>query len=219
LRPLGQGIYLIVDPGGRSRSWLINELEAVIRAGAGLVQLRDKSPWNSESRDFAEQILEICRETRVPLIVNDDPARAQALGADGVHLGREDPGVGSARARLGDQAIIGVSAYADPERGRAAAREGADYVAFGSLYASPTKPQAARFPLECLREARQSIDIPLCAIGGIRPDNARPVIEAGADWLAVISGVWDAANPVQAMRDFAHAFNPDAESGSRPERG
>ncbi|MHB1544208.1 MAG: thiamine phosphate synthase [Gammaproteobacteria bacterium] len=208
MKPRGQGPYLIVDPQGRSRTRLIAELEAVIRAGAGLVQLRDKSSWGGESRDFAERVLAICRQTRVPLLINDDPIRAHALGADGVHLGRTDPGIGFARALLGEESIIGASAYGDLERGRAAAREGADYIAFGSIYPSPTKPDATRLSLDSLRNARQSIDTPICAIGGIRPDNARPVVRAGADWLAVISGVWDAENPALAMRDLAHAFQP-----------
>ncbi len=205
----GRGPYLIVDPQGRSRTWLIAELDAVIGSGAKLVQLRDKSPWGSESRDFAERVLAICRKRQVPLIINDDPIRAQAIGADGVHLGRSDPSIGYARGLLGEQAMIGVSAYDDLERGCAAIQAGADYVALGSIYPSPTKPQAVRIPLDVLRSARSAMSAPICAIGGIRPDNARAVIQAGADWLAVLSGVWDAPDPVEAMRSLAQAFEAD----------
>jgi len=208
LKLRGQGPYLIVDPKWRSRKRLIAELEEVIRAGAGLVQLRDKSQWDAESRDFAEQVLAICRQTHVPLIVNDDPVRAHAIGADGVHLGVADPSIGSARSLLGERSIIGVSAYADLERGRAAEREGADYIAFGSIYPSPSKPHAKRVSLDFLKMARRTLDTPLCAIGGIRPDNARPIVLAGISWLAVISGIWETPDPVAAMHELAQAFEP-----------
>lgn len=200
------GPYLIVDPSGCACEHLLAHLEEVIRAGARLVQLRDKRPWEPESRGFAERVLDICQRTDVSLIVNDEPARAHEIGAQGVHLGATDPDIASARALLGAGSIIGVSAYDNLERARAAEHAGADYISFGSIYPSPTKPRAVRISLDFLKRARETLDRPLCAIGGIRPDNARPLVEIGMSWLAVISGIWQAQDPVTAMRQLAQAF-------------
>jgi thiamine-phosphate pyrophosphorylase len=123
------------------------------------------------------------------LIVNDDPALAANVGADGVHLGEDDASIMSARELLGPDRIIGVSCYNDFDRARAAVDAGADYVAFGSFFPSSTKPSARRADLELLRRAR-SLDVPVVAIGGIDADNARTLIDAGADAVAVITAVF-----------------------------
>jgi thiamine-phosphate pyrophosphorylase len=137
---------------------------------------------------------------------------AIASGADGVHLGRDDVDAARARARM-PGAIIGVSCYADVERARAAAGAGADYVAIGSVFPSSTKPAAVRAPLELLRAARQASSLPVVAIGGITPANARLAIDAGADMLAVISAIFEAADVKAAARDFVR-LHGSAHSGS-----
>jgi thiamine-phosphate pyrophosphorylase len=153
----------------------------------------------------------LCLDADVPLIVNDDAALAARTGAAGVHLGEHDGDVAAARAVLGDTAIIGVSCYDDPGRGEIAALAGADYIAFGAFFPSPTKPHARRAAPELLRAAAR-FGLPRVAIGGITPDNARPLIEAGADLIAVISGVFDAPDPIaaaQAYRACFTQFHPD----------
>src|SRR6185312_14152545 len=112
---------------------------------------------------------QLCDTHAVPLIVNDDVALAFAVGAAGVHLGRDDDDVAAARAALGAGAIIGVSCYDSLERARAAAAAGADYVAFGAFFPSPTKPQAVRASLDLLRQSA-TLGVPRVAIGGITPD-------------------------------------------------
>ncbi|MEJ2655425.1 MAG: thiamine phosphate synthase, partial [Acidihalobacter sp.] len=131
---------------------------------------------------------ELCHEHSAGLIVNDDVELAAASGADGAHVGREDTDLESARARLGAQAVIGVSCYNRLELAKDAAARGADYVAFGSVFPSPTKPEAARADLDLLREARARLALPICAIGGIDATNAAVVAATGVDMLAVIRG-------------------------------
>ncbi len=200
-----RGVYLIVDPAGHDRHGQDDLLERLLDAGVRVVQLRDKERIPARSTTFARRLLALCRARGVPLLVNDDPVWARDLGADGVHLGAHDGAIREARALLGPDAWIGASAYADLNRAREAIREGADYVALGSLFPSVTKPHAPRASLDLIREARRTLERPVCAIGGIRPDNARSVMTAGADWAAVISAVWDAPDPLAATRDLVAA--------------
>nr|MCU0843256.1 thiamine phosphate synthase [Thiobacillaceae bacterium] len=136
------------------------------------------------------------------LIVNDDMDLAGFCEADGVHLGENDGELALARARLGAGKILGASCYQDPALAMNAARAGADYVAFGSFFPSPSKPQARRAGLELLAAGKAVSGRPVCAIGGITPANARPLVQAGADMLAVISALYDAPDPAEATRQF-----------------
>ncbi|HEY5718860.1 MAG TPA: thiamine phosphate synthase, partial [Gammaproteobacteria bacterium] len=145
MRPL-RGLYAITD--GRHGDALLDPVDAVLRGGAVLVQYRDKSGDRPRRRAEATALLALCRRHRARLLINDDVELAAAVGADGVHLGRDDGSLAAARERLGPGALIGVSCYADPARARDAARAGADYLAFGSVHPSPTKPHAVRAPLE-----------------------------------------------------------------------
>jgi len=141
----------------------------------------------------------------VPLIVNDDVDLAVQIGAAGVHLGEDDGDFAIARERLGVDAIIGVSCYDSLDRAHAAAEAGADYLAFGSFFASPTKPNARRATVELLRAAK-SLGPPIVAIGGITSDNASPLIDAGADFVAVISGIFAVDDVEQATRRYTTLF-------------
>jgi thiamine-phosphate pyrophosphorylase len=142
----------------------------------------------------------------VPLIINDDVELAVHCGAAGVHLGRDDADLATARARLGTGAIIGVSCYADLERAREAAAAGADYLAFGRFFPSQTKPEAVPADPALLAAARRELDLPLCAIGGITPANAAPLLEAGADLLAVIQGLFGQPDVRAAAARFQALF-------------
>ena len=142
----------------------------------------------------------------MPLIINDDAALAVATGADGVHLGEHDGAFATARALLGVGAIIGVSCYDDAVRARNAVALGADYVAFGAFFPSPTKPRARRAPIDLLRGSRAP-GLLQVAIGGITPDNAPALIAAGADLVAVISGVFDSPDPLAAAIAYAACFD------------
>jgi thiamine-phosphate pyrophosphorylase len=142
----------------------------------------------------------------VPLLINDDWRLAAALGADGVHLGKHDDDPAAVRDALGNQALIGVSCYDDMVRARAAAVLDVDYLAFGAVFPSPTKPLAPQAPLHLFADAR-SLGKPTVAIGGITPDNSAQLRDAGADFIAVISGVFDAPDPSAALATYHHSFS------------
>ncbi len=213
--PVPRGLYLIADTGWLAAGRLVAAVAAALDGGGALVQYRNKASLTAARRDELAQLAALCRTRRVPLIVNDDIALAREVGADGVHLGRDDATVARAKGALGDRMIIGASCYNRLDLAYAAARAGADYVAFGSFFPSPTKPDAVRADAELLRRARAGLDIPLAAIGGITADNGGPLLEAGADLLAVASGVFAAADPAAAAGDYARLFAPGAEEQTR----
>ena len=201
------GLYAITD--GAPVPTLLDKVEAAIRGGACLVQYREKSTDQARREREARSLLQLCRDHGVALIVNDDVGLAAALGADGVHLGKDDGEVAAARVHLGPRAIIGVSCYDSLDRAVRAAHEGADYVAFGSFFASASKPAAVRAPLSLLRDARAHLDIPLCAIGGITPANGGELVQAGAHMLAVIQGLLGATDVRAAAKEYAKLFKPE----------
>ena len=184
-----QGLYAITQTESKSIAQVLNEVEAALKGGAGVLQYRDKSPIDALA--LAQELLSLCHHYEVPLLINDDIDLALAIGADGVHLGRDDCDLVSARQLLGAEAIIGISCYNDLEKAMTMAEQGADYVAFGRFFPSGSKPLASPAEIETLRLARQQLTIPIVAIGGILPENARPLLEAGADLLAVIGGLFD----------------------------
>ncbi len=211
---LPRGLYLIADASVVARARLAAAVEAAIAGGAVLVQYRDKAADARTRLATARALAALCRARGVPLLVNDDPALAREAGADGVHVGRDDPPVAAARAALGAGALVGTSCYNALPLARAAAAAGADYVAFGSVFPSPTKPGAVRAPLALLGEARAALGVPVCAIGGITPANAGEVAAAGADLLAVASGVLAAPDPEAAARAIARLYEtPAAAAG------
>lgn len=200
------GLYAITDTGLTSGDRLLPAVEAAIRGGARLVQYRDKSSDPARRRREAESLLKLCREHGVPLIVNDDLELAASLNADGVHLGRDDAPLAAARVVLGPRALIGVSCYDSLPRAVAAAQAGADYVAFGSFYPSNSKPGAGRAPLELLDQARRELSVPICAIGGITPQNGAVLLAAGADMLAVVQGLFGTNDVMGAAHAYSTLF-------------
>ena len=191
---------------------LLGQVAAAIAGGARLVQYRDKSGPGRHRHARAAALVQLCQTLGVPLIVNDDLELALAVGAAGVHLGRDDADPAAARARLGADAIIGVSCYDSLDLAEAAKQAGADYVAFGSFFPSAVKPHAVRPALDLLTRARARLAIPLVAIGGITPQNAGLLIAAGADMLAVITGIFAAPDITAAARAYCRLF----DTGARP---
>lgn len=205
------GLYVLTDTGLLPGEKLLSGVEAAIRGGAKLVQYRDKSPDHARREREARALLDLCRKHEVTFIVNDDVALAQRIAADGVHIGRDDGSLEQARVQLGPHAIIGVSCYDSLQRATDAAHAGADYVVFGSFFASPSKPDAVTSPLSLLGTARRLLSIPVCAIGGIQPEHGAELLAAGADMLAVISGVFAAADIQRAASEYAQLFGKPGE--------
>lgn len=209
---LPAGLYGIT-PEWSDRDQLVGAIKAAINGGLRVLQLRHKTAPDNLRQDLAQALLPVCREAGVPLIINDDWRLAQQIGADGVHLGRDDDNPLEVRAALGDNFILGVSCYADLDRAIAMTKAGVDYVAFGAMYASGTKPQAPPAPLSIIGRARQAIahlDLPtsIVAIGGITPQNAPAVWAAGADNLAVVGGLFLADDITAAARSFCAMMPP-----------
>ncbi|MDP2027828.1 thiamine phosphate synthase [Sulfuriferula sp.] len=190
---------------------LLREVSAALNGGAGVVQYRDKSGDAARQHEQASELLMLCQRHAVPLIINDSLRLADLVGADGVHLGCDDGAVREARIILGAQRIIGVSCYQSLELALAAQVAGADYVAFGSFYPSTTKPDAPRADLALLQHASGVLQLPIVAIGGITPDNAEPLIEAGADVIAVIDALFGAPDIQATARRFAELFIAETE--------
>lgn len=206
VRHLLKGLYVITDKKLIPRDRFIETVEKAIAGGARVVQLREKDTPQEEIIRLGKGLLEVTRRYRIPLIINDSPEIAKEIGADGVHLGKDDPPILRARMLLGKEAIIGVSCYGEIERGLEAEKEGADYVAFGTPFFTPTKPDRLPTPLEVLREAKRRIGIPIFAIGGINTENARSILETGVDGIAVITSVFGSADPERVARDLASLF-------------
>lgn len=199
------GLYVITRDAPDQRTKMLAETAAAIRGGATVVQYRAKHPVNAVGE--AEALLALCRQASIPLIINDDVELALAVGADGVHLGRDDGSLLAARERLGPRSILGVSCYDDVDRALQAVSGGADYVAFGRFFPSLTKPNAPCAQLETLRTFRRlQPHVPVVAIGGITIENADTLVKAGADLLAVIEGVFSSHDPELAARQFRNLW-------------
>jgi thiamine-phosphate pyrophosphorylase len=191
---------------------LLTGVEAALRGGARIVQYRDKSIDAGRRLDEAQGLRQLCDRYDALLLINDDVQLAADSGADGVHLGRDDPDIATARRQLSANALIGVSCYNEYALARRAAEQGASYIAFGSFYPSPTKPQAVRAQPELLQRARRELALPTVAIGGISPENGAALVNAGADMLAVISAVFAAPDVEAAARAFTACFNRSEET-------
>lgn len=198
----GIGLYAITDG---PREDLLRVARAALEGGAAMLQYRDKTRDGRRRLREARALAHLCVSFGVPLIVNDDVELARASGSSGVHLGDGDGTVAGARATLGPGAVIGMSCYDSLDRARDAAAEGADYLAFGAFFPSITKPGARRATPDLLRKARE-FGRPLVAIGGITAENGGSLIAAGADFLAVVSGVFGANDVRTAARQYAGLF-------------
>lgn len=199
-----RGLYAIT-PDDCDTARLLARVKAVLEAGSTWLQYRNKLADAALREQQALELLPLCRRLGVPLIINDDWRLAARIGADGAHLGEDDGELAAARAALPASAILGASCYNDAALARQAAAAGASYIAFGAFFPSPTKPNARRASPALLRECA-ALGLPQVAIGGITPDNAAPLVEAGADLLAVISGVFDAPDPAGAVRAYSACF-------------
>lgn len=204
-----RGLYAIT-PDEADTGELVRKVRQALAGGARMVQYRNKPADAMLRREQGAALLALCRAAGVPLIVNDDADLAASLGADGLHLGREDLSIAAARVRLGRDKLLGASCYDRLDLAVRARGAGADYVAFGSTFASATKPGATRAPLALFREAKARLTCPVVAIGGITTENARAVIEAGADAVAVISALFDAPDVGRRAREFASLFSVHA---------
>jgi thiamine-phosphate pyrophosphorylase len=197
-------LYLIspLDVAGLFPDRLARALDA---GEVAAFQFRLKGVDEHEAARLAEPLQAICAARDVAFIVNDSISLAKRLGADGVHLGQSDGAVADARQRLGRDAQIGVTCHNSRHLAMEAGEAGADYVAFGAFFLSSTKDTEHRAEPDLLSWWQQLMEIPCVAIGGITPQNCAPLVEAGADFLAVSGAVWS-GDEVAAIRAFHAAL-------------
>ncbi|KFL37378.1 thiamine phosphate synthase [Arenimonas donghaensis] len=211
--PTPRGVYLIT-PDEPDTGRLLAQLQPLLAESPALLQYRNKAAGESLRREQAGVLARACSDAGVPLVVNDDWRLALAVGARGAHLGENDGDLAAAR-QAAPGLWLGASCYDDIGRARRAVAAGADYIAFGAFFPSTTKPGARRAQPRLLAESA-ALGRSRVAIGGITPENASGLVAAGADLLAVIAGVFDAPDPVAALRAYQRAFtehdneNPDA---------
>lgn len=195
-------LYLVTDRRLAAPRTIEGVVAAAVRGGVTAVQLREKDCSTREFVEVARKLKETLAPLAVPLIINDRADVALAMGADGVHVGQSDMHCRDLRRLLGPHAIVGLSVET-PEQAERAASLPVDYLAVGPIFSSPTKPDAApAWGLEKLSELRRHTSQILVAIGGIHAGNAREVIAAGANGIAVVSAICAATDPEQAARDL-----------------
>ena len=200
-RPEPARLYLISPP--QVGNLFPDRLKAALSGGdVAAFQLRVKDAGEHELARLAEPLQRICADAGIAFIVNDSTGLAKRLGADGVHLGQQDGDVREARALLGPQAQIGVTCHDSRHLAMEAGEAGADYVAFGAFYPTTTKPSDYRPHPSILSWWATVFEIPCVAIGGITPANAKPLVDAGADFLAVCQAVWSAEDVAEAVAAF-----------------
>lgn len=200
-------VYLVTDAGLSGDRSTPEVVEAAIRGGVDVVQLREKGRPARERYRLGLELRERTREAGVTLVVNDRVDIAGAIDADGVHVGDDDLPLSVARERLGADAILGRS-VSTPEAAREAERAGADYLGVGAVFPTNSKqtdPEQSGIGLERVRAIREATDLPFVGIGGITPDTAGDVAEAGADGVAVISAIAGAEDPAAATRRLGEA--------------
>lgn len=185
---------------------MIEHVRQALLGGAKVIQYRDKSSPFEQQLNIAKQLKALCDQHQAWLIINDSIELAKQSQAHGLHIGKDDTALTQARQQLGEHSIIGVSCYNDLSRAQQMQNLGADYVAFGRFFPSQTKPHAPQADITTLRQAKQTLHIPLVAIGGIDKTNAPDLVQAGAHSLAVIQGVFAQADIRQAAADISALF-------------
>ncbi|MGD8652702.1 MAG: thiamine phosphate synthase [Desulfobacterales bacterium] len=207
IKNIDYSLYLVTDRGlacGRSN---LEVVTAAVDGGTTVVQLREKDCPTLEFIQQAQSIKAFLRKRNIPLIINDRVDIAQAVKADGVHLGQSDMPLEMAKGILGNTMIIGISAESI-EDAITAEKGGADYLGISPIYATPTKTNTApALGLEGLREIRKAVSLPLVGIGGLNKDNAADVIRNGADGVAVVSAIVAADDPEVAARKLKQVIN------------
>lgn len=197
------GVYAITKTAHKTTEQIIIDVSEAIKGGINILQYRDKQAIDAIY--LAGALKELCHAHNIPLIINDAISLAKHIGASGVHIGKEDGLLCHAREALGSSAIIGVSCYASVDMAIQAQQNSADYVAFGRFFPSSTKPLATTAHISSLQQAKSCLHVPIVAIGGILPENGTELLNAGADLLAVIGGIFT-ATPYQSALAYQALF-------------
>ena len=199
------GLYAIT-PDIADTDLLLAKVEAALQGGINMLQYRNKTANHKLQTQQARAILPLCRQYNVPLIINDSVKLCLTLDADGVHLGADDGNLAEVRARIGKDKILGASCYNRFDLALQAQKAGASYVAFGACFSTSTKPNAPMAGLDLFTRAKTELAVPCVAIGGITLENSAKVIESGADAIAVIGALFNAADIAKTSQQFTRLF-------------
>lgn len=195
-------LYAVTDRSWLGNGTLSDAVEAALRGGATMVQLREKSLTQADFLQEAKTLAALCARFQIPFLINDNLEIALACNADGVHVGQDDMAPQKARALLGPGKILGVSAHT-VDQALAAEKTGADYLGVGAVFSTSTKQDAASVPLETVREICQAVSIPVVAIGGISADNILSLQNSGVVGAAVVSALFAAENIFSAAQNLS----------------
>ena len=193
-------IYAISDDILMPENLALRYTREILECGVKFFQFRSKKAAKNEK--LASEILNLCEKFGAKFIVNDDVKFAKKIGANAVHLGKDDENIKEAFEILGKDAYVGVSCYNDISLAINAAKNGASYVAFGSVFTSPTKPNAPKCGLEVVKEAKQILNLPVCVIGGINETNIGSLSLAKPDLIAVISAIYKNGNIKENIKNL-----------------
>jgi len=193
-------IYAISDDILMPENLALEYAREILECGVKFFQFRSKKAVKNEK--LASEILNLCEKFGAKFIVNDDVKFAKKIGANAVHLGKDDEGIKEAFEILGKDAYVGVSCYNDINLAINAAKNGASYVAFGSVFASPTKPNAPKCDLEVVRQAKQILNLPVCVIGGINETNIGSLSHTKPDLIAIISAIYKDGNIKENIKNL-----------------
>lgn len=182
-------LYAVTDRSWLGDSSLYDQVESAIEGGATFIQLREKNLDEADFLSEAKEIQKLCREYKVPFVINDNVEIAAQIDADGVHVGQSDMEAGDVRKRLGPDKIIGVSAQT-VEQALKAQEHGADYLGVGAVFPTGSKADATEVSHQTLKEICEAVDIPVIAIGGITKENVSELKESGICGIAVISAIF-----------------------------
>ena len=204
----GCRLYLITPDKIPDVDAFAGVLKDALEAGdVACLQLRLKGVGDDVISAYAKKLMPLCHAHDVAFILNDRPDLAVVLGCDGVHVGAEDAAYDVARDAVGPQATVGVTCKNSRHLAMELAEAGADYVAFGAFFPSSTKDDATPADIETIEIWTETTNVPCVAIGGITVENCEPLVRAGADFIAVCSGVWNyPQGPAAAVRDFNAIF-------------
>ncbi len=184
-----KGLYAITDETLTPDETVVTQVEEALKAGVDILQYRNKTAQDDEIENICRELLGLCKQYKVPFIIDDRPHLAQKINADGLHIGKDDMPISSARD-IFPKGIIGVSCYGSIRKAKEAQEEGADYVAFGSFFPSPTKPKSGIVSMSVIQKAKEALDIPVCTIGGINRNNIHDIAVHQPDMISIVHDIF-----------------------------
>jgi len=185
-----KGLYAITDELLTPDHTVMSQVEDALEAGVRIIQYRNKQAKNADIESLCRRLAFLCGQYGAVFIIDDRPELASKVDADGLHIGKDDMSLSEARKKFPD-GIIGVSCYGSIRKAKEAEQEGADYVAFGSFFPSPTKPHSRIVPMSVLKKAKDALNIPVCAIGGINSSNIYEIAAHKPDMISVINDIFN----------------------------